>query len=129
MLDTHFLVWLAGGGATLLSRREQAAIEDAEAIAVSAVSLWELRIKWDRRTATGARKGPMDPQLILAWLNNNDLSIIDLTAELAVATLDPPLAHSDPFDELLLTQAQQAGYHLLTRDAKLASHPFAVVAE
>jgi PIN domain nuclease of toxin-antitoxin system len=36
------------------------------------------------------------------------------------------LGHKDPFDELLLVQAQEEGMRLLTRDAKLVGHPYAV---
>jgi PIN domain nuclease of toxin-antitoxin system len=44
----------------------------------------------------------------------------------AAAELAQPLAHKDPFDELLLVQAQEEGMCLLTRDTKLIGHPFAV---
>jgi len=37
-----------------------------------------------------------------------------------------PLAHKDPFDELLLIQAQGHGLRLLTRYANLAEHPLAI---
>ncbi len=50
---------------------------------------------------------------------------LPLTEVHAAAALDPPLAHTDPFDELLLVQAQVEGLRLLTRDDKLKSHPHA----
>ena len=52
--------------------------------------------------------------------------LLPLTARHAAALLSQPLGHKDPFDELLLVQAQEEGMHLLTRDAKLIGHPFAV---
>lgn len=48
-----------------------------------------------------------------------------MTAQHAAAELIPPLTHKDPFDELLLVQAQEEGMRLLTRDAKLMGHPLA----
>jgi hypothetical protein len=36
------------------------------------------------------------------------------------------LPHADPFDELLLVQAQLEGLKLLTRDAKLLGHPLGI---
>ena len=42
--------------------------------------------------------------------------------------LREPFAHTDPFDLLLLVQAQAEGIKLLTRDAKLLRHPLAVQA-
>ena len=127
LLDTHILVWFSGRAGLLLPA-EEAAIAAAEDVAATAVSIWELRLKWNRRHLSGERKGPADPQDILTWIGSAGLRVLDLTADMAAAPLDPPLAHSDPFDELLLTQAQQGGYRLLTRDAKLAAHPLALVA-
>lgn len=40
-----------------------------------------------------------------------------------------PSRSNTPFDEWLLVQAQEEGMRLLTRDAKLAGHPFAVDGE
>jgi PIN domain nuclease of toxin-antitoxin system len=38
------------------------------------------------------------------------------------------IPHHDPFDALLLVQAQEERHRLLTRDAKLLNHPLAVAA-
>jgi PIN domain nuclease of toxin-antitoxin system len=56
-----------------------------------------------------------------------DWELLPLTARHASAALASPLGHRDPFDELLLVQAQEEGMRLLTRDAKLARHPLACV--
>ena len=52
--------------------------------------------------------------------------MLPLTGRHAAAELALPLGHKDPFDELLLVQAQEEGMRLLTRDAKLVGHPFSV---
>ncbi len=53
-------------------------------------------------------------------------TILPLTPDHAITPLDTPLAHTDPFDELLLVQAQVEGLRFLTRDSKLLDHPLAV---
>ena len=127
LLDTHFAIWLADRP-HLLTAADRRTLENARGgLTASAVSLWEVRLKWSSRSPSGKRKLSVDPGRLLQWLRDNDVDVIDLTAPVAVATLDPPLAHSDPFDELLLTQAQQGGYRLLTRDERLAAHPVALV--
>jgi len=128
ILDTHIAFWFALEPERL-NIPEQAilALPDTEII-LSVVSLWELRVKWSRRFVSGERKGPAHPADVLAWYEGNEVKIAALTGALAIAGVDPPLDHSDPFDELLLAQAQQTGSRLLTRDAKLASHPVALVA-
>jgi PIN domain nuclease of toxin-antitoxin system len=128
LLDTHLTFWLALEPDQL--RAAEAAILAAPEtdIAASVVSLWELRVKWSRRYVSGERKGPAHPSDVLAWLNRNAVPIVDLSAAVTVASLEPPLDHGDPFDELLLMQAQHSGYRLFTRDAKLALHPAALIA-
>lgn len=48
-----------------------------------------------------------------------------LTARHAAASLSHRLGHKDPFDEMLLIQAQEEGMQLVTRDTKLLTHPLA----
>jgi PIN domain nuclease of toxin-antitoxin system len=128
LVDTHILVWLMRDPEELNAGERALLARPPAEILVSAVTLWELRLKWGRRYTSGARKGPADPSEMLAWVIGAGFTLLDLSPNVAVATLDPPLDHSDPFDELLLTQAQQGGYRLLTRDDRLASHPAALVA-
>jgi PIN domain nuclease of toxin-antitoxin system len=127
LLDTHVLVWLSGR-AGLLRPQEEAVIAQAETMVASVVSLWELRLKWNSRYASGERKGPVDPHEVMGWIGANALELLPLTGEVAIAALDPRFGHTDPFDELLLVHAQQAGCRLLTRDGKLAHHPVALIA-
>ena len=128
LLDTHIAFWMMFEP-DMLTSGEQAMLEAERAsTAVSVVSLWELRIKWNRHFTSGARKGPADPAALLDALNAARISVIALAAPVSIAELNAPLDHSDPFDELLLTQAQEGGYRLLTRDTKLAHHPLAVTA-
>lgn len=130
LLDTHILQWL-----TLrperLSRAERRLIESASApLAVSAVSLWEMRIKWQAAHRSGERKGQADPERVVATLATLPIAYAPLALSFAhaVAVLRAPLDHDDPFDRLLLTQAQVEDLKLLTRDGRLEGHPLAVVA-
>ena len=56
-----------------------------------------------------------------------------IAPEQAAAPLIEPLRHKDPFDDpfdaLLLTQAQELGVSLLTRDGLLRGHPLAYFAQ
>ena len=92
---------------------------------VSAVTVWELRLKWRSLYASGERKGPIEPASVLVFGAAMGWEFLPLSARHAAATLRRPLSHKDPFDELLLVQAQEEDMRLLTRDGRLASHPFA----
>lgn len=126
LLDTHICFWLTIR-TDLLRPAERRAIDASDEIAFSAASIWETRLKWERRFASGERKGPVDPGDLLEALLLRGIQPLAVTADLATAAPDPPLAHTDPFDEMLLIQAQQGGYRLLTRDEKLAAHPVALI--
>jgi PIN domain nuclease of toxin-antitoxin system len=104
-------------------------IEPDNDIAFPSVAIWELRIKWEQRYVSGERKGVASPIDVLDGLREAELPAIDLSPDFAAAKLREPIGHSDPFDELLLTIAQETGRRLLTRDAKLRGHPLAFHAD
>ena len=121
LLDTHIAIWAATDEYDL-SDGERAEIITVTPV-ISAVSIWETRLKWRSFHASGDRKGIISPDKLLAFITTVGWTLLPLTAHHAVATLQHPLAHKDPFDELLLVQAQEEGLRLLTRDEKLARHP------
>lgn len=122
LLDTHFLAWITLGYG--LTRRERALLEDPDLeVVCSAVSLWELRLKWNSVTTVGTRKGPVAPEDVVGVAETAGWTFLSLGAGHAVTALEVPLAHKDPFDELLLVQAQVEGLRLLTRDRGLLHHP------
>ncbi len=125
LLDTHIALWLASNYARLQTGELAAIMEPDNDIAVSAVSIWELRIKWQTRYRSGDRKGPADPLDILAALKRMKIPVLALTAEHSATQLGHPIDHKDPFDDLLLTVAQETNRRLLTRDVDMVGHPLA----
>ena len=128
LLDSHFVVWLTTRPDNLTASETGLLEREDVDIAASAVSLWELRLKWNRHYASGTRKGPGEPGDMKAALDAMDIDIIPLHADEASSSLLVPMSHKDPFDEQLLIQAQQTGRRLLTRDALLLNHPLAISA-
>ena len=95
-------------------------------LVLSAVAVWERRLKGHSFHISGRRKGPVDPASVVAFAAAVDWELLPLTAHHAAALRAQPLGHKDPFDELLLVQALEEGMRLPTRDARLMHHPFAV---
>jgi PIN domain nuclease of toxin-antitoxin system len=129
LLDSHFCFWLAIQQDRMRPAELAVVLEPDNEIAFTSVAIWELRIKWDRRFVSGERKGEANPSDVLGYLREIKLPAIDLTSELAGASLHTPTAHADPFDALLLTIAQETGRRLFTRDEKLRGHPMAFHAD
>ena len=125
LLDTYYVFALAGSPGRL-TNRERGFLRDSPArFVVSTVSFWEMRLKWTALHVSGDRKGPLDPAQAMRILSGQQIDFLDLTPAHAVTPLNHPIPHGDPFDELLLVQAQIEGMKLLTRDAKLVGHPLA----
>ena len=122
LLDTHIVLWMATDRSLLTAGELDAIVDPANDLLVSAVSIMELRLKWNSKSASGVRKGPIDPRQLLNTLEALGQSIEPLRAVYAAAPLTTPISHKDPFDELLLTIAQETNCKLLTRDAPAPSH-------
>ncbi len=128
LLDTSFLYDLMEAfGEFPDSVRSLLAEQDAT-LYVSAVSLWEMSLKYRAFHRSGDRKSPHNPAEVLAILQEQNVTFMALEPRHAARELDTPIPTRDPFDELLLVQAQEEGLMLLTADRQLAEHPLAITA-
>ena len=86
---------------------------------VSVVSLWEIAIK--------VRLGKLQSRVALAELPTvlklQSISLLMMKSEHAVGEAIPEPPTRDPFDRMLVTQAQIEGMRLITIDRALADHP------
>ena len=130
LLDTQIVQMIALDRSRLTAAERRILERSGDDINVSAVSLWEMRSKWQSFYRSGQRKGQADPEVIVGLLAQGDFKYVALPLVFAhcVAMLDAPLDHHDSFDRLLLAQAQVEGLRLLTRDAALEAHPLAITA-
>ena len=126
LLDTHFVLWVATDAGRLRPAEVRFLDRPEMELIVSAVSIWELALKWDSFHVSGDRKGPADPRRVLNAWTDSMATLAPLLPDHAAATLDPELQHSDPFDRLMLLQAQQLNARLFTRDPELLAHPVAI---
>lgn len=118
LLDTQLLLWaLADPGR--LSRAARARIDACE-VYISAASIWEVSIK----AALG--KLNAEPRSLAAALEPAGFKSLAITADHAAHVLELPDLHRDPFDRLLIAQAQRESMLLLTNDSALAAYGAAV---
>ena len=126
LLDTSYLYDLMMAPGKLLDAERRFLGGPAARLHVSAVSIWEMRLKHGARYRSGVRKSPFDPNAVLTLLEDQEVVFVPMTMRHAARTPDVPLTHRDPFDELLLVQAQEEGLQLLTADHLLADHPLTI---
>ncbi len=117
LLDTHVLLWWLAND-PCLGAEARAAIADPDAeVMVSAASAWEIAIK----KALGRLDAPDDLETQLTRHRFAPLPVAVRHALLAGAL---PRHHDDPFDRMLVAQAQIEGLTIVTRDERL--EPYAV---
>ena len=126
LLDTSYLYDLMESLGLFTDAERRLLDDHAARIYVSAVSIWEMRLKFQARHGSGVRKSRFDPEDVVAALEQQDVTFLPMTMVHAVKRLDLAIPHRDPFDELLLVQAQAEGLRLLTVDRRLVGHPLAI---
>jgi PIN domain nuclease of toxin-antitoxin system len=113
LLDTHTLLWWAGG-APRLSRRARAAVADrSNAIFVSAASAWEITTKHHLGKLDGV--GPLADGLP-AFLTDQGFEELPIGIVHAQRAGALPGLHRDPFDRMLIAQALLEGLVLVSNE-------------
>lgn len=118
-LDTHLLLWAAGGAAQLPMAAGKLLDDEPYTLVFSAASLWEISIE----RGVGRADFSVDPRLLRRGLRDNGYQELPITSQHAVAIDNLPALHTDPFDRLLVAQATVEGMTLLTADALVAQDP------
>ena len=126
LLDTSYLYDLMLAPGKLLDTERRFSGGPAGRLHVSAVSIWEMRLKHDARRRSEGRKSRFDPSSVLSVLEDQEVVFVPMTMRHAARVLDVSLGHRDPFDELLPVQAEEQGLQLLTADRQLTGHPLGV---
>lgn len=115
LLDTHLVLWALAGHPRLPSGAKRL-IKAADAVYVSAVSVWEVAIK--------QRLGKLEVGLadLLAGIDEAGFLELPVRAAHAARVAELELIHTDPFDRLLVAQAMAEPLRLLTADELLGQY-------
>lgn len=113
LLDTHALIWALNNNPKL-SRRAAEAISDPACIKlVSAVSGYEVCLKYNLGKLKEAAALATDFEGVVSSV---DAMHLPVTVAHAVAAGKLDLTHRDPFDRLLIAQARVEGVPLVSND-------------
>ena len=117
LLDTHVFLWAVSDNPKL-SASARRTISNAEAVYVSAASIWEIAIK----TAIG--KIEADPDELAHAIEASGFIPLPITPIHAARVAKLPLLndHKDPFDRLLVAQSLTEPLVLLSADAKIKAY-------
>ncbi len=119
LFDTHVLLWIAFDKQDKFSKRTLSILNDSNNnFYVSIATIWEIAIK-------SALKKPdfdVDVNKIVSKLETFGFNILPISIHHVVKVADLPLIHNDPFDRLLIVQAKQENFKLLTVDEKILKY-------
>jgi PIN domain nuclease of toxin-antitoxin system len=121
LLDTHILIWAAAG--TMPEKALPYVADEANALLFSPASIWEIIIK----KSLNRSDFQVDPLEIYRGLLDNGYGELAITGNHVLAVDKLPPIHKDPFDRILLAQAQAERIAFLTADKTVAEYPGDVI--
>lgn len=120
LVDTHALLWWRSDEGRLGSS-VLAAMEDvATPLYFSAASIWEIEIK--------RAKGKLDaPEDLLETTRQRGFAELAVLSPHAIIAARLPPHHGDPFDRMLVAQAQRENLTIVTNDRRITAYDVPVL--
>lgn len=124
LLDTHVFLWWITDDQRLSSRVREIIADGTNEILFSAASGWEIAIK----TRLGRLQLPDDPKIFIPeQLELNAIEVLPVQIGHALHVYQLPSHHRDPFDHLLIAQAQLEKLPILTADPQISRYPVEII--
>ncbi|MGW0934928.1 type II toxin-antitoxin system VapC family toxin [Streptomyces sp. NPDC002666] len=114
LLDTHVVLWWLDDSAELTGEVKHL-LDTEPSVFVSAVTPWEIAVK----QSLGKLEGPDD---LAERVRDSQFLSLPITAGHGVRAGRLPGHHRDPFDRILIAQAQTEGMTIVTRDKWIPSY-------
>ncbi len=112
ILDTCALIWLAENSRNI-SRETLLMIKEAPSIHISAITCFEIALKHK----VGKLKLPVPPKPWLELvLEHHDISIIEISGDIALLSAELPPYHKDPCDRFIIATAKMLNMPVVTAD-------------
>ncbi len=114
LLDTHTLLWWLTDDLSLTNRARSAIGRTANSILVSAASAWEIgtKVRLGKLPAANDLVSDLPRQL-----DAEGFEMLDITTDHALRAGLLPGPHKDPFDRMLIAQAQAEDLTLVSNEA------------
>ena len=122
LLDTNALLY-AFSAPSELSARARRIVRGERDLSVSVVSFWEIAIK----QSIGKLRFNMSIPELEALCIERDIRILGLHSTAIERIKGLPQIHGDPFDRLLIAQAQTEDLVIVTRDRMIPQYPVRTV--
>jgi len=123
LLDTHAMLWWLSGDARMSELAREAITDGRNQLVWSMASSWEIAIK----VGIGklALQRPLT-ELFSEIVSGQAVQLLPITHDHCVLLGELPLHHRDPFDRMLVAQAQAERLPILSADPKLSRYDIEV---
>ncbi len=115
IIDTHIFLWAITDSPKLTKKQTQALQTLSNTIYLSSISITELMIK----SSIGKLTINFDP---IAIAKESGFELLDYNADDAIVLKELPFHHKDPFDRMLISQAMNRKYKIMTADNKFVDY-------
>jgi PIN domain nuclease of toxin-antitoxin system len=119
LLDTHTIIWFSEGEEAKLSLNARQEIENPRNQKfVSIASFWEIAIK----TSVGKLKLNRELGQLKDFMDNYEFRLLPVSVEHTKAVQLLEFIHRDPFDRMLISQANHENFSLVTVDKNIKQY-------
>lgn len=115
LLDTHIVIWAMVGSSKLSDAARRILEDHSNQFYVSSASVWEVSIKHVARP----NDIPVTAEQMVRFCRNSGIVELAVGFDHSMKLAELPQYHNDPFDRMLLVQAQMEGIFLVSHDHKL----------
>ena len=119
LLDTHALLWWLSDDPALSRRARTLIANTAHTIVVSAASAWEIATKVRLGKLPGAAELASN---FVGQMEREGFEILPISADHAIRAGLLPGGHKDPFDRMLIAQAQAEHLALVSNELAFDSY-------
>jgi PIN domain nuclease of toxin-antitoxin system len=124
LIDTHTLLWFAEGDNQRLSITARQALENAmNSKYVSIASFWEIGIK----LSTGKLELQRGLSSLIDFVKKANFQILPIEFNHIEIVKNLPFIHRDPFDRMLVAQAEHDDLSLVTVDKNIKKYPIKTI--
>ncbi|HBP86646.1 MAG TPA: PIN domain nuclease [Nitrospiraceae bacterium] len=120
LLDTHVLLWWLSDHKALATKAAVTIKNGENTIFVSAVTAWEISIK----RALGKLQVPDELEEVL---ESNSFQHLPISIRHGLVAGNLPRHHDDPFDRMLIAQAQTEQLTIITHDTRMEQYGVSIL--
>lgn len=118
LLDTHILIWFLEGNNLLSTKRQKLLSQAQNDVYISIASLWELAIKISIGKITLSKSLFQ----VIQQLGVENIEILPILPQHVLQVETMPFHHRDPFDRIIIAQAQVENLTIISDDTEFANY-------